>query len=304
MIEFTSVFYKSCPKLVKMATSSMSVSPQVGDISKTSETIATAAVIDPQPKETPVFVWLTTTAEEMSNITKLRGIVNYLSVFNDSDKCVDYITDRRQEKAIVIVCSSLDEQILSHLDQIDEIDSMYVYSPNEAECAVLWAQSYRKVRGVFIDIDSMCEQLNKVARHCSTDRTSMSSIPSATRHENGVSREQVSFMYSQLIRELFLVLEHPKDQPHHSLREMILHVTAQYEGNVPQKALLDEIERDYDSMLSGADNAVPEYKSIWWYTRSPFDYNILNKAQNIFYFAVIGHWMNRANRQLLLVLHR
>ena len=90
----------------------------------------------------------------------------------------------------------------------------------------------------------------------------MSSIPSTTRHEDGVSREQVSFMYSQLIRELFLVLEHPKDQPHHALREMILYVTAQYEGNVSKKVLLHEIERDYDSMLSGEDNPVPQYKSI------------------------------------------
>ena len=85
-------------------------------------------------------------------------------------------------------------------------------------------------------------------------------------------------MYSQLIREIFLVLEHPIDQPHHALREMILHFTVQYEGNDRDKALLDEIERDYYSTLSGEVNTVPQYKSIWWYTRCPLIFETLNKA--------------------------
>jgi tetratricopeptide (TPR) repeat protein len=201
-----------------------------------------------------------------------------LIVFTDPDACIDYITNHQQEKVFFIVSSSVGEQIVPLIDQIDEIDSIYVYCPNEVECAALWGQFYRKVCGIFVDIDSICEQLNKNARQCSNTLISMSSIPSSSVLTNSVNREQVSLMYSQLIRDLFLVLKHPTDQPHHALRDMILHFTIQYKGYDHGKALLEEIERDYYSVLSGKANTVPQYKSIWWYTRCSFIFETLNKA--------------------------
>ncbi|CAF1133774.1 unnamed protein product [Didymodactylos carnosus] len=261
-----------------MTTSNISVTEKVDATSNTSKNIAKAAVVDLQPMETFVLVWLSTNAEKITDITKLRCIVNYMRVFNDPNACIDYITNRRQEKVFVIVSSSVGEQIVLLIDQIDEIDSIYIYCPNEAECAALWAQSYRKVRGVFIDIDSICEQLNKNTRQCSNNLMPMSSIPSSSAFTNIANREQVSLMYSQLIRDLFLVLEHPIDQPCHSLREMILHFTVQFEGDDCGKALLEEIERDYNAVLTGDVNTVPQYKSIYWYTRCRFIFETLNKA--------------------------
>ena len=246
-----------------MATPNMSVTEKVETTTNTSENIVKTAADDLQTMETFVLVWLATNAEMVTGITKLLRFGNYLRIFDDPDACIDYVTDRRQEKVFLVVSNSVGEQIVPLIYRIHEIYSIYVYCSNEVEHTVLWAQLYRKVRGVFIDIDSICKQLNKNIRQCSNNLISMSSIPSSSEFTNSVNREQVSLMYSQLIREIFLVLEHPLDQPHHALREMILHFTVQYEGNDRDKALLDEIERDYYSTLSREVNTVPQYKSIW-----------------------------------------
>ncbi|CAF0986725.1 unnamed protein product [Adineta steineri] len=96
-----------------------------------------------------------------------------------------------------------------------------------------------------------------------------------------MKNDQMSLIYSQLIRDLFLVLEYPVEQPEHAIREMIQYFTFQFEGYDRNKALFDKMERDYYPVLSGEVNTVPQYKSIWWYTRCSFIFENLNKALRI-----------------------
>ena len=76
----------------------MSVTEKVEATTNTSENIVKTAADDLQTMETFVLVWLATNAEMVTGITKLLRLGNYLRIFNDPDACIDYVTDRRQEK--------------------------------------------------------------------------------------------------------------------------------------------------------------------------------------------------------------
>ncbi|CAF1434871.1 unnamed protein product, partial [Rotaria sp. Silwood1] len=74
----------------------------------------------------------------------------------------------------------------------------------------------------------------------------MSSIPFPSTRKHQINGKDVSFMYSQLIRDLFLDM----DLSIPSIRDMIFHFSIKFEGNERGLALIDELDRDYCSMQS------------------------------------------------------
>lgn len=214
--------------------------------------------LDHQPIESFVLVWLATDGEEINDMTKSCPIISDWRVFQDPDMCVEHIVNYRQQEVFLVVSSLEGEQIVSLVDQLDAINSIYVYSSDKPGHGVPWDRAYRKVRGVFMKIDSIFEQLWKDIRRHSNNQLSVSSISSLSRLTNVVDGEQLSFMYSQLIRDIFRTLRHPIDQPVHALREMILHFSEKYEKSGYRANWLEQIT--YPS--GGTVNVVPSSNSL------------------------------------------
>ncbi|CAF3846382.1 unnamed protein product [Rotaria sp. Silwood1] len=209
-----------------------------------------------------------------NDVAKFRRIVNNFRLFNDRDACIDYITELATNKFFLILSAHIGEQIIPLIDQCSQIDSIYIYLASEMK-SVLQTEFYRKISGNFVDIDSICEQLNFDARRCSNNLLSMSSIPFPSTRKHQINGKDVSFMYSQLIRDLFLDM----DLSIPSIRDMIFHFSIKFEGNERGLALIDELDRDYCSMQSNIRaGTVSKGKSIWWYTRCGFVFEVINQA--------------------------
>ncbi len=80
-----------------------------------------AFVFSPEPRrhiiEDFLVVWLDsqmkeTDADYQTFFTQLRYVVDSLSLFTDADRCVDYLTEIKDEKAFMIVSSSFDQQLV------------------------------------------------------------------------------------------------------------------------------------------------------------------------------------------------
>jgi tetratricopeptide (TPR) repeat protein len=235
---------------------------------------------DIQSIETFHVIWLITNVnDEMTlikenAIMKLRLSVNYSQVFNDRDACIDYITEFRTKKFFLILSNHVGEQMVPLINQIDQIDSIYIYFSDEIQ-SITWTKFYKKISGIFTDINSICEQLNKDTRRCMHNLLSMSSIPfvSTTKYEK--NERDVSFIYTQLIRELFCDMYMPEQ----ALRDMLLHFEFKFEGNQYGLALVDEMDRDYYSNVQSiVSGIVQPGKSIRWYTRCNFIFEVLNQA--------------------------
>ncbi|CAF3227174.1 unnamed protein product [Rotaria sp. Silwood2] len=187
---------------------------------------------------------------------------------------MDYITEFETNKFFLILSAHVGEQIIPLIDQCCQIESIYIYLGSEMK-SVPETEFYGKVSGIFVDIDSICEQLNIDARRCSNNLLSMSSIPFPFTRKHRINGKDVSFMYSQLVRDLFLNM----DLEIPSVRDMIFHFSIKFEGNKCGLALIDELDRDYCSMQSNIrSETVSKNRSIWWYTRCDFVYEVINQA--------------------------
>jgi hypothetical protein len=83
---------------------------------------------------------------------QLRTIINYLLIFENEQKCLDYIHSRtKDDRIIFIVKGKLGQQILPHIAHLQQIHSIYVYS-NDKKTNEQWTKNYKKVTFEFSSI--------------------------------------------------------------------------------------------------------------------------------------------------------
>lgn len=245
---------------------------------------------------------LDATASEAVNIENLRQIVNLIKVFTNSDECIDYITDIRDENIFLVICDSLAKQILPHICDINQIKSIYVLSDKKT-MYTKWTEHFKKICGVFERIDEIYVQLKSDVRKLATNLIGMSFLP--TEEGNDVrkkNQQEVIFMYSQILKEIFIRMKNEQDDKKKQLGEVLIEYSydptfypefvermrrfgslpvdetqtigafckKQYYDNQYQLKLIAEFEQNYNPS-----------QCIWWYTRPSFLYEILNKALRI-----------------------
>ncbi|CAF0825499.1 unnamed protein product [Adineta steineri] len=117
------------------------------------------------------------------NIEKqqLRLLDKNLRIYNDKNKCEEYIRAQSEPVEItLIVNGSLGQQIVPDVHQLTHIIDIYVYCMKKDEHEK-WAKQYDKIRGVFVDFDSLYKQLQpnptvRHANHALIEKTSISTV--------------------------------------------------------------------------------------------------------------------------------
>ncbi|CAF1432424.1 unnamed protein product [Rotaria sordida] len=168
-------------------------------------------------------------------------------MFTDADQCVDFLSDINDGKVFMIVSGAVQLQIILEIQACPQLDSIYVYCDDQL-IHEHWAIKIPKVKGVYTQIQSICEELQIDRVHC--DR---SMIPISF---NGIDP---LFMYTQLLKETLLEIE---DDDRTSIKELVDYCRLQ--DAAPDKKL-EKIEREYR-----------HHTPIWWYTGPYFIYSMLN----------------------------
>jgi hypothetical protein len=113
-----------------------------------------------------LLVWLDSNIDQSnddlcSSINQLRRIVNTVDSFTDTDECIDFLTQIKDEKVFIIISGSLSQHIVPCIHSISQLDSIYVlYQEKYEQLAKHWP----KVKGIFSDVGQICDSLGQVAR--------------------------------------------------------------------------------------------------------------------------------------------
>ena len=75
---------------------------------------------------------------------QLRQIINDLQIFENSQRCEDYIRKITDEKIVLIVSGSLGRQIVPRLHDLSQFSACYVFCQDE-KANKEWAEKYPKV---------------------------------------------------------------------------------------------------------------------------------------------------------------
>ena len=121
-----------------------------------------------------------------------------------------------------------------------------------------------KIKGVFTDIQPICEALKKAAQECDQNTISMSFVPvSGDGASQNLDQLDQSFMYTQILKEILLTIDF---QQEHFIT-FITYCREQFKGNPAKLEDVDKLEKEYRRRTP-----------IWWYTYHCFLYSMLNCA--------------------------
>ncbi|CAF3389584.1 unnamed protein product [Rotaria sp. Silwood2] len=210
------------------------------------------------------LVWLDSSIDETdlgykSSLHKLRRIVNIINTFRDVQQCIDFLQDIKDVKAFLIVSGALGESTLPQIHSMSQLDAIYVFSTNPSEHEH-WANKWSKIKGIFVQIDSIIDILKRDVQQCNRDSMSISVT------SKDFSRLDPSFMYTQLLKEVLIEMSHD-DKEKIELAEFC---REQYLDSQYELQMVNEFEQDYHM-----------HTPIWWYTRESFAYQMLNRALRV-----------------------
>ncbi|CAF4670595.1 unnamed protein product, partial [Rotaria sp. Silwood2] len=218
-----------------------------------------------------VIIWMDNNVNQSYDTrqtkVQLRSIVNFLKIFDNSNEGISYIEKIQMEKIFLIISGTLGENVIPRIHHLSQIESIYIFCFDQDKHK-LWTQKYNKVKGVYSDIEPICDELKKTISQCSNDLVPMDIIKfeSNSNQQKSVhelNKQEASFMYFQLLKQLLLRMEYSKDVRDEMIEECRLH----YADNQTQLKYINEFHCNYNPS-----------EALRWYSRECFLYQILNKA--------------------------
>jgi hypothetical protein len=191
-----------------------------------------------------------------NSLIQLRRIFNTIDTLTDINLCVNFLSQIKDEKVFMIISGKLGQLVLPNIHDLPQLHSVYIFCENNS-IHEKWMKDWGKVKDVFTDIEHICGTLKNDTQQC--DRNSVSiSVTSGD-----LNRLDPSFMYTQLLKQMFLEVEYHDD----AKTDFTEFCREQYHNNPDELIIIDEFAQDYGA-----------HTPIWWYTRECFTYKMLNRA--------------------------
>ena len=208
-----------------------------------------------------ICLWIDNEKKEPIDLRNNIGkTVHLFRYFNNIDQSIDYlINSNPTDRIIVIILQSFVAEILQLIHSFDQIDSIYIYNPSSTPLKHPIDQ-YKKVQGIFSNVKTITEKLQETI----LERKPLGITFFSSKDEN---RQDPSFMYSQLLKDLILNNYHYTESDQQTKSDMLNYCREISSDDENTLNILNEFEENYLGELS-----------IYWYTRECFLYKILNKA--------------------------
>ena len=202
------------------------------------------------------LVYLNSTYPDDSIVEHLRGLVNFLKIFDDTDDCIAFINSISNEKIIFIVSNIFSNSLLPRIEDLQQIFTVYILCENDQDKQNSFDEK-SKVKGCYTNINEIYWQISIDINKVTRDLIAYMSISS-----NPDTLDPM-FTYCQLITEIIL----DSDETDYAMKELINFVRQEYDGNQEELSIIDEFETDYR-----------EDRAIWWFSRQCF----LSKVNTFF----------------------
>ena len=207
-----------------------------------------------------ILVYLHSTYPDQIVIKHLRGLVNFLKIFDDIDDCMALINNISNEKVIVITSNSFIDELRPKIEDLQQTLAIYVLSDTDEDPQNSPPANDQpsKVKGFYRDINEIYQQMNADINTVSRDLVSYVNITS-----NSETLEPM-FIYTYLLGEIIL----DSEETENAMKELIQFSRQEYQDNEEELARIEEFENDYQKA-----------RAIWWFTRQCF----LSKVNILFF---------------------
>jgi hypothetical protein len=118
----------------------------------------------PQPQvdnvENFVVVWLDASigsnTDTQQSKDQLQELVNVVNTFTDPEACRNFINGVKDEKIFLIVSGTLGQQFVPTVQEVTQIDSIYVFFCSDKGKHENWTGNVPEVCGLYTSIKPLC----------------------------------------------------------------------------------------------------------------------------------------------------
>ena len=238
-----------------------------------------------------LLIWLDNNIDQakddcQNTVAQLRRVVNDINTFTDGDQCIQFINTIDNNKVCMIISGSLGQHIVPQVHNMSQVDSIFIFCGNKKRHEQ-WAKEWPKIKGVFTEIQPICEALKQASQQCEQNAVSMSFIPtSRDGASTNLDRLDPMFMYTQIIKEILLTIEF--EQKH--IDEFIDYCREAFRKNKGELKNIDKFKQEYRDQTP-----------IWWYTYECFLYPMVNLAlrtSDVNMIITMGFFIGDLHRQI------
>ena len=221
----------------------------------------------------PIFenfflIWLNGDIDENSSdcqniLVQLHRAVHTIDTFKDGEECIDFLGDMADDKGCMIISDSLAQQIVPLVHNMSQVDSIFVLSSSQ-KYDKEWIADWPKIQGPYTEIEPISDAVKKTALRLENNAISISFIKgSDSLLEKNGNRLDPSFMYTQIMKEIFLTINFEEQH----LKEFVEHCQKTFDYNEARLKPVKEFAEKYS-----------QHTPIWWYAQDSFLYPMLNRA--------------------------
>lgn len=215
-----------------------------------------------------VFIWLDANIDESS--ANYRNIINHIhddvKTFTDSEQCIQFVEAIVGVTVCMIISGSLGQAVVPRIFNLPQINSIFIFCNNKIYHEG-WAKDWSKIKGVFSEIEPLCQALKHATEESKQNIFPLSIMGVGNNSvDEREYRLESSFMYTQIMKEIFLSI----DFGQRDFDEFITYCRKALDGNSKQLILVHELAQQYH-----------QHTPIWWYTRECFLYPMINRALRV-----------------------
>jgi hypothetical protein len=109
--------------------------------------------IQPRVIENFIIIWLNVQSNEFDkdSIKQLRKMINSIEIFSNTEECIDYFSQIKNEKIFLIISNSFNHEFISLIESMPSLNSIYLLSNKNLDY-----QEYKKIKGIYNTIDLIC----------------------------------------------------------------------------------------------------------------------------------------------------
>ncbi|CAF1455542.1 unnamed protein product, partial [Didymodactylos carnosus] len=199
----------------------------------------------------------------IKNITDemYRTINDYILFYADKSQLLSYVQSINEEKIFIIIFDpSLDMNFLSQLQNLNQINSIFIYCLKQDNYEWLM-NNYSKISGIYTDKTLLLEQVRTTIAQQSTLTFGFNDPQQIFTTYTKLSRENALFLWNVLLKDLLM-----KDQSTDK-SSMIQKCTEYYCRNTTEMENIEQFEKTYESANANE-----------WYSKRCFVSKLLNKA--------------------------
>ncbi|CAF1393239.1 unnamed protein product [Adineta ricciae] len=201
----------------------------------------------PDNKEDIVLIWFVESMNDEKYFKRatdrLRECNNSVLLYTEYELCMDYIRSVVTEKIILILSGKVIETIISDIQPLDRVDSIFILSTDKIQYNIS-LENRTKIIGNYIDINSLTTAIETRSHRILKQESGI--IFSDNTDQNAVrnpDQNPGSFLLFHLLVHTLKQLPQTSD----AKQQMIEKVRECYVDNVTVKRKIDEFEKDYKS---------------------------------------------------------